>query len=155
MKAGIGYDIHRLVPGRKLVLGGVEIPHSTGLLGHSDADVLLHSIADALLGAMAKGDIGRHFPDTDPRYKGISSMVLLEKVAGMLEGDGLKTVNVDAVVIAEQPRIAPHVEAMRENISGVLGVDISGVNIKATTNEGMGDIGRGEAIAVYSVAVVE
>ncbi len=136
MRIGMGYDVHRLVEGRPLVIGGVTIPYALGLLGHSDADVLLHAIADALLGAAALGDIGKHFPDTDPAYKGISSLILLEKVGKLLEENMFYIENVDATIIAQAPKMRPHIDQMRENIAKALGVDIEQVNIKATTEEG-------------------
>jgi 2-C-methyl-D-erythritol 2,4-cyclodiphosphate synthase len=152
---GFGYDIHRFGDGRKLFLGGIEIPFDKGLLGHSDADVLLHAIADALLGACALGDIGRHFPDTDPRYKNISSLVLIENVVRLLEDHHFGIVNIDATLVLEQPRIAPFVERMRNAIAPVLRVTIEQISIKATTNEKIGSLGAGEGIAAYAVASVE
>ncbi len=152
---GIGYDTHRLVEGRKLILGGVEIPHSKGLLGHSDADVLCHAVADALLGAVAAGDIGRHFPNTDASIEGISSLEILRRTRQILAEGNARPVNVDAMVVAEAPKIAPHVEAMRLNLSEVLQLPLDRVSIKATTNEGMGFLGRGEGISVMAVAGVE
>ncbi len=154
-RSGIGYDIHQLVPGRKLILGGVEIPHSTGLEGHSDADVLAHAIADALLGAVGLGDIGRHFPNTDESIRGISSMDILEGVAQLLRGHGAKTINIDATVIAEAPKIGPHVSAMQSRIARALSMKESDISIKATTNERLGAMGRGEGIAAMAVATVE
>ena len=154
-RSGIGYDIHRLVPGRKLILGGVEIPHSTGLEGHSDADVLSHAIADALLGAVGLGDIGGHFPNTDESIRGISSMDILKGVAELLNRHGARTINVDASIIAEAPKIAPHVAAMRHNIARALSLSEHDVSIKATTNERLGAMGRGEGIAAMAVASVE
>jgi 2-C-methyl-D-erythritol 2,4-cyclodiphosphate synthase len=148
---GIGYDIHRLAEDRRLVLGGVEIPHERGLLGHSDADVLVHAIMDALLGAAGLGDIGRHFPDSDPALKGISSLILLERVGGLLRREGLRPLNIDSTVIAEAPRLAPWIPEMRRRIAGALGLGPERVNVKATTNEGMGSIGHGEGIAAYAV----
>ena len=155
MKVGIGYDIHRLMEGRKLILGGVEIPHIKGLFGHSDADVLLHAISEAMLGAAGLGDIGRHFPNDDPRYKGASSADLLEKVNSIVKGKKYSVNNVDVVVVAEEPKIARFVESMRKKISGVLKINTSSINIKATTNEGVGSIGRGEAISSYAVVTLE
>lgn len=152
MYFGIGYDVHRLAEGRRLVLGGVEIPHERGLLGHSDADVLLHSIMDALLGAAGLGDIGRHFPDSDPLLQGISSLTLLERVAAMLEKQGLRVLNVDSTVIAEAPRLAPWIPEMRRRIAEPLNLPPERVNVKATTNEGLGFTGREEGIAAYAVA---
>ena len=141
MRVGIGYDIHRLVKGRKLIIGGVEIPFEKGLLGHSDADVLVHSICDALLGAMGLGDIGQHFPDTDEKYKGISSMELLKKVVEKVKKGKFKIINIDANIIAEKPKLLPYIEEMKKNIRKILGKDVS-VNIKARTNEGLGEIIR-------------
>lgn len=152
---GIGYDVHPLVEGRKCILGGVEIPYSKGLDGHSDADVLLHAIADALLGAIGEGDIGRHFPNTDARWKGAPSRVFLEEARRMIEARGGRIVNVDATVIAEAPRVLPHAPAMKVNIGRALALDAGRVNLKATTNEMMGFIGRGEGIAAFAVASVE
>lgn len=154
MKIGIGYDIHRLVEERKLFLGGVEIPYIKGLIGYSDGDVVLHAIADALLGAMALGDIGQHFPNTDPDYKDIPSSQILKKVAQLVSDKKLKVNNIDTAVIAEEPKIMPFKDKMVETIAGILGVDRSVVNIKATTNEGVGAMGRGEAIAAYAVATL-
>jgi len=154
MRIGIGYDVHRLAAGRGLVLGGVAIPHEKGLLGHSDADVLLHAISDALLGAAAKGDIGRHFPDTDQRYKGISSIVLLEQVRKLIAGEGYTVNNVDATIVAERPKMAPHIGDMRSNIASTLQIEIDAVNVKATTTEGLGFTGTGEGIAAYAVCTV-
>jgi len=154
MRAGTGYDVHRLVEGRKLILGGVDIPHEKGLLGHSDADVLLHAVADALLGAAGLGDIGRHFPDTDPAYKGVSSRLLLSEVAAKLKAAGLAVGNVDSVIIAEKPRLARFIPQMRKNIADDLGVREDAVNVKATTTEGLGPSGRGEGIAAHAVCVL-
>ena len=155
IKCGIGYDAHRLVAGRKLVLGGVEIPHSVGLDGHSDADVLAHAIADALLGAIGESDIGHHFPNTDDNIRGISSIVILERVRQLLTSKRAKANNVDATLIAEAPKIAPHIPAMRQRIARALELDVTCVSIKATTNEGLGTIGRGEGMAAMAVAAVE
>ena len=155
MRVGIGYDIHRLMEGKKLVLGGVEIPFIKGLVGYSDADVLLHAIADAMLGAASLGDIGLHFPDTDPNYKGARSADLLKKVNELVGQKGYRVNNADVVVIAEEPRIGPFVAGMKKKISEVLNIDQSQVNIKATTNESVGSIGRGEAIASYAVVTLE
>jgi len=154
MRVGIGYDIHRLVRGRKLIIGGVEIPFEKGLLGHSDADVLVHSICDALLGAMGLGDIGQHFPDTDEKYKGISSMKLLKEVMEKVKKGKFKIINIDANIIAEKPKLLPYIEEMKKNIRKILGKDVS-VNIKARTNEGLGEIGRGEAIASQSIVLLK
>ena len=155
IRSGVGYDIHRLVEGRKLVLGGVEIPHDRGLQGHSDADVLSHAIADALLGAMGEGDIGRHFPNTDDTIRGISSLEILRQVRSLLAEKNARATNIDATVIAEAPKLQTHVENMRAKIGAALGCDASRVNIKATTNEGLGAIGRNEGIACIATAVVE
>jgi 2-C-methyl-D-erythritol 2,4-cyclodiphosphate synthase len=153
-RIGIGYDIHRLVEGRKLILAGVEIPFQKGLLGHSDSDVLTHAICDALLGAAALGDIGTHFPDTDARYKGASSLDLLARVVEMIIEHGYRVANVDVVVIAEQPRLRPHIAAMRERLASALGVDLDSVSVKAKTSEGLESIGRGEAMAAQAVALL-
>jgi len=155
MRIGQGFDVHRLVAGRKLVVGGVEIAHDKGLLGHSDADVLLHAICDALLGAAALGDIGRHFPDSDPRYKGIDSRALLRHVAALLKERKLSVSNVDATIIAQAPRMAPHIPKMVANIAADLGIDGGRVNVKATTTEELGFTGRGEGIAAQAVCLVE
>lgn len=154
MRVGIGYDIHRLSDERKLVLGGVLLDHPKGLLGHSDADVLLHAIADALLGSVAAGDIGTHFPDTDDKYKGVSSLELLGEVAKILKDRKIQVVNVDSVIIAEEPKLSPHIHSMRENIAAALEVPVENISVKATTNERMGETGRQEAIAAYAVAMV-
>ncbi|MFZ3323406.1 MAG: 2-C-methyl-D-erythritol 2,4-cyclodiphosphate synthase [Usitatibacter sp.] len=155
MRIGQGFDVHQLVAGRKLVVGGVEIPHDKGLLGHSDADVLLHAICDAMLGAAALGDIGRHFPDSDARYKGIDSRRLLREVATLLRGRGHRVVNVDATIVAEAPRMSPHIPAMVSNIAADLAIDSSCVNVKATTTEKLGFTGRGEGIAAQAVCLIE
>jgi 2-C-methyl-D-erythritol 2,4-cyclodiphosphate synthase len=155
IRCGTGYDAHRLTAGRKLILGGVEISHERGLEGHSDADVLCHAIADALLGAIAEGDIGHHFPNTDESIRGISSLEILEKVSALLEAKKARAVNIDATLVAEAPKIAPHIPAMREKIAAALWIDTSCVSIKATTNEGLGAIGRGEGMAAMAVAMVE
>lgn len=155
MRIGIGYDVHRLVSGRKLMIGGVEIPSEAGLLGHSDADVLLHAICDALLGAACLGDIGRHFPDTAPKYKGISSLVLLEEVYRLLGEAGFEVNNIDATIVADKPKMAPHIRAMVENIAAVVKTDWSVVNVKATTTEGLGFTGRGEGMAAYAVCTIK
>ncbi|MDQ3198502.1 MAG: 2-C-methyl-D-erythritol 2,4-cyclodiphosphate synthase [Verrucomicrobiota bacterium] len=154
-RSGIGYDAHRFGEGRKLVLGGVEIPHERGLEGHSDADVLTHAIADALLGAIGERDIGHHFPNTDESIRGISSLKILRRVGEVLAEKNCRVANVDATLIAEAPKIGPHLEAMRTKISTALGIDLSRVGLKATTNEGMGAIGRGEGMAAMAVASVE
>jgi 2-C-methyl-D-erythritol 2,4-cyclodiphosphate synthase len=155
MRIGQGFDVHALVPGRRLVIGGVEIAHEKGLLGHSDADVLLHAICDALLGAAALGDIGRHFPDTDPRYKGIDSRELLRHVAALLRDRGFSVSNVDATIVAQAPRMAPHVPRMVANIASDLAIDASRVNVKATTTESLGFTGRGEGIAAQALCLLE
>ena len=153
-RAGIGYDLHRLVEGRPLILGGVTIPFERGLLGHSDADAVCHAITDAVLGAAGAGDIGRHFPDNDPQWKGASSIDLLGRAAAMVRAAGLEVGNVDATVIAERPKLAPYVDAMRANVATALGIDAGHVSIKGKTNEGVGELGRGEAIAVHAIALV-
>jgi 2-C-methyl-D-erythritol 2,4-cyclodiphosphate synthase len=155
MRIGHGYDVHRLVVGRKLILGGVDIPYEKGLLGHSDADVLLHAISDAILGAIGEGDIGRHFPDTDPRYKGADSLKLLAHVMKLAEGKGFRLGNVDATIVAQRPKLASHIPLMRQNIAGVLSAEIDRINVKATTTEELGFAGRGEGIAAYAVALME
>ena len=152
---GIGYDVHQLVAGRKLFLGGVEIPHTKGLDGHSDADALMHAICDAVLGALGESDIGHFFPNTDPRWKNARSHVFLEEAARQVKFREGRIVNIDATIIAQQPKVAPHVRSMRENIAGALGVNIARVGIKATTNENLGFVGRGEGIAAMAVASVE
>ena len=154
MRIGQGFDVHQLVAGRKLVIGGVEIPHEKGLLGHSDADVLLHAICDALLGAAALGDIGKHFPDSDPRYKGIDSRELLRHVAELVRGQGYEIGNVDATIIAQAPRMAPHIAKMVQNIASDLQVGTAEVNVKATTTEELGFSGRGEGIAAQAVCLI-
>ena len=151
----MGYDVHRLVEERDLILGGVRIPYEKGLLGHSDADVLLHAIMDALLGAAALGDIGRHFPDTDPAYKGASSLRLLARVGELIGKEGCVVGNIDATIIVQKPKMAPHIEEMRKNVAETLGIDISQVNIKATTEEGLGFTGTGEGISSQAVAALE
>ena len=155
IRIGHGYDVHRLVEGRKLILGGVEIPHETGLLGHSDADVLLHAIADSILGAAALGDIGKLFPDSDPQYKGADSMVLLRRVKVHLATAGYRVVNVDATVIAQAPKLAPHIPAMRTGIARALGLELSAVSVKATTEEGLGFSGERLGIAAHAVCLIE
>jgi len=154
MRVGTGYDVHRLEQGRKLVMGGVDIPFEKGLLGHSDADVLLHAICDALLGAAGLGDIGKHFPDADQRYKGISSLKLLGEVRSLLEQKGFRVNNIDSTIVAERPRMAPHIPAMIGNIAEAVRVDVSAVNVKATTTEGLGFAGKGEGIAAYAVCSI-
>ena len=155
MRVGMGYDVHRLTEGRDLILGGVKIPYEKGLLGHSDADVLLHAVMDALLGAAALGDIGRHFPDTDPMYKGISSIRLLEHVGRLLEEERYLVENIDATIIAQRPKMLPHIESMRKNIAETLGISVDQVNIKATTEEGLGFTGTGEGISSQAVCLLE
>ena len=154
MRIGIGYDVHRLVEGRKLIIGGVEIPHEKGLLGHSDADVLLHAVCDALLGAAGLGDIGKHFPDSAVQYKGISSLLLLAEVRGLLDLKGYRVNNIDATIVAEQPKMAGNIPAMVANIASALQVEPSAVNVKATTTEGLGFAGKGEGIAAYAVCTI-
>jgi 2-C-methyl-D-erythritol 2,4-cyclodiphosphate synthase len=154
VRIGHGFDVHALVAGRKLIIGGVEIPHAKGLAGHSDADVLLHAICDALIGAAALGDIGRHFPDSDPRYKNIDSRELLRAVANLLREQGLRVVNIDSTIIAERPKMAPHIEAMRANIAADLEITPYDVNVKAKTAERLGALGREEGIAAEAVALV-
>ena len=152
---GMGYDVHQLVENRKLIIGGVDIPYEKGLLGHSDADVLLHAISDALLGAAALGDIGKHFPDTDPSYKGADSLKLLEEVGNLLAAKGYVVGNVDATIVAQKPKMLPHILQMRENIARVLRVDIDQINVKATTEEHLGFTGSGQGISSYAVAGIE
>jgi 2-C-methyl-D-erythritol 2,4-cyclodiphosphate synthase len=154
IRVGQGYDVHQLVEGRKLILGGVEIPYEKGLLGHSDADALLHAITDALLGAAGLGDIGRHFPDTDPRYKGADSRLLLRTTVALLAGHGWRPINVDATIIAQQPKLAPHVPAMVETIAADLGIEPNCINVKGKTNERLGYLGRGEAIEAQAVVLI-
>jgi len=155
MRVGLGYDVHRLVKGRRLIIGGVDIPYEKGLLGHSDADVLLHAISDALLGAAALGDIGKHFPDTDIQFKNADSLLLLDKVWELLDSKGFKVNNVDSVIIAERPKMAPHIPLMREKIAEALRVDIGDISVKATTTEGLDATGRGEGIAAQAVVGIE
>jgi 2-C-methyl-D-erythritol 2,4-cyclodiphosphate synthase len=155
MRVGMGYDAHRLVKGRKLILGGVEIPSTRGLLGHSDADVLVHAIMDALLGACALGDIGKHFPNTDKKYKGISSLALLAHVTALLRARKYRVVNVDASVVLEKPKLKEHFPAMQKKIAATLKVAVDLVSLKATTNEGMGFVGRGEGAAAWAVALIQ
>ena len=151
MRVGMGYDVHRLVEDRELIMGGVTIPYEKGLLGHSDADVLLHAIMDALLGAAALGDIGKHFPDTDPAYKGISSVKLLEEVGKKLENELFFIENIDATIIAQQPKMRPHIDTMRENIAKALKIELNQINVKATTEEGLGFTGTGEGISSQAI----
>jgi len=155
IRVGYGYDVHRLVEGRKLVLGGVDIPFEKGLLGHSDADVLLHAITDALFGAAALGDIGSHFPDTDPRYKGADSLKLLEACGKELREQGWRISNIDSTIVAQRPKLLPHVPQMRENIARVLGLEVSQVSVKGKTEEGLGFTGTGEGMAVHAVCLIE
>jgi len=154
-RVGIGYDIHRLERGLPLILGGVPLQHDEGLRAHSDGDALAHAIGDALLGAMALGDLGAHFPDTDPKYRGVSSLTLLERIRGLLQERGARVVNVDSTLILEAPRVQPHVAEMRERLAGALGVTPEWVSVKATSNEGLGSMGRKEGIAAMAVALVE
>jgi 2-C-methyl-D-erythritol 2,4-cyclodiphosphate synthase len=154
MRIGHGYDVHRLVEGRNLIMGGVDIPWNLGLLGHSDADVLLHAIADAILGALGEGDIGRHFPDTDAAYKGADSLKLLSQVMRLAESRGYRLGNLDATIIAQQPKMAPHITTMRTNIASVLNTTMEQVNVKATTEEGLGFSGRGEGISAHAVVLM-
>ena len=153
-RIGIGYDSHRLVEGRPLILGGEVVPHSAGLKGHSDGDALCHAITDAILGAAALGDIGRHFPDTDPQYKGANSLGLLVRAVGIVHEAGYVVENVDAVVLAERPKLLPHVDRIRARLAGALGVDVGAVSVKGKTNEGMGEVGRAEGMAVHAVALL-
>ena len=155
MRVGLGYDVHKLVEGRDLIIGGVQIPYEKGLLGHSDADVLLHAIMDALLGAAALGDIGKHFPDTDPKYKGISSIKLLEYVRELIDDELYVVGNIDATIIAQRPKMAPYIEQMKKNVANALAIEVSQVNIKATTEEGLGFTGRGEGISAQAIASLE
>ncbi len=155
MRIGHGYDVHRLVEGRKCIIGGVDIPHETGLDGHSDADVLVHAVMDALLGALALGDIGKHFPDTDPRYKGADSMGLLRHVAALIAKEGYRLGNLDATVLAQAPKLAPHIMQMRENIAAALGCEVSRVSVKATTEEKLGFTGAKQGIAAHCVCLLE
>ena len=154
MRVGHGYDVHRLVPGRKLILGGVEIPHHLGLLGHSDADVAAHALCDALLGAAALGDIGQHFPDTDPAYAGADSLVLLGRVVELLRAEGWQVGNTDLTILAQRPKLMPHIPQMRQNLARAMGVPVTAVSVKATTEEGLGFTGREEGIAAHAVALL-
>ena len=155
LRIGMGYDVHKLVEDRKLILGGVEIEHTLGLLGHSDADVLVHAIMDALLGAIAGGDIGKHFPDTDPQYKGISSIKLLEHVKGILDRKGAVIHNIDATIIAQKPKMAPHIMTMRENIAAALNIKVDQINVKATTEEGLGFTGNQQGISSQAIVLLD
>ena len=154
MRIGTGYDVHKLAEGRRLIIGGVDIPYEKGLLGHSDADVLVHAIMDALLGAAALGDIGKHFPDTDEKYKGADSLMLMREVRLILEENGFGIVNVDSTIIAQAPKMKPHIEQMRQNIADALQVDVSCVSVKATTEERLGFTGRGEGISAQAVCLI-
>lgn len=155
MRIGLGYDVHRLVEGRDLIIGSVKIPYEKGLLGHSDADVLLHAIMDSLLGASALGDIGKHFPDTDEKFKGISSIKLLEEVGKLLLSNGYSINNIDSSIIAQKPKMAPFIQQMRENIANALNIDLMQINVKATTEEGLGFTGNGEGISSQSICLLE
>lgn len=155
MRVGMGYDVHRLTEGRRLILGGVDIPYEKGLLGHSDADVLVHAVMDALLGAAALGDIGKHFPDTDPAYEGISSIKLLENVGSLLDEKGYVIENIDATIIAQKPKMLPHIQKMRENIASALKIETDQVNVKATTEEGLGFTGGGAGISSQAICALE
>lgn len=155
IRVGHGYDVHRLTEGRRLILGGVDIPWEKGLLGHSDADVLTHAVMDALLGAAGLGDIGKHFPDTDPAFAGADSLMLLARVVELLEQEGLAVGNVDATILAQRPKLAPHIPQMRENLARIMAVDPRQVNVKATTEEGLGFTGGGEGMAAHAVALIE
>ena len=155
MRIGHGYDVHKLVEGRDLILGGVKIQHKLGLLGHSDADVLLHAVSDALLGAAGLGDIGRHFPDTDPRYKGADSLKLLENVVEKVRQEGYRVSNIDVTMIAQKPKLLPHIPQMRENIARAVGVDVKRINVKATTEEKLGFTGSEEGMACHAVCLLE
>ena len=155
MRIGHGYDVHKLAENRKLIIGGVDIPYEKGLLGHSDADVLLHAVCDALLGAAALGDIGKHFPDTDDRFKGIDSMLLLKNVAELLRKEGYKVVNIDSTILAQRPKLAPYILKMRENIAEAVGINTDCVSVKATTEEGLGFTGEGLGIAAHAVCLID
>jgi len=155
MRVGIGYDIHPLGTGRKLILGGIEIPHTQGLVGHSDADALVHAVCDAVLGAMGEGDLGMHYPSSDPRYKAISSLLLLEEIAGMLTKKGYRIVNIDTVIIAQAPRLGPHLAAMQARMAEVLKIEREAVNVKVKSGEGLDAVGREEAIATQAVCLIE
>lgn len=155
IRIGQGYDVHRLVEGRKLIIGGVDIPHNVGLLGHSDADVLLHAISDAILGAAALGDIGKHFPDTDPKFKGADSLVLLSHCGKLVREKGYRINNIDATIVAQRPKMSPHIQTMRENIARALEIEINQVNVKATTEEKLGFTGTEQGISSYAAALIE
>ena len=154
MRIGMGYDVHKLVENRDLILGGVKIPYELGLLGHSDADVLIHAIMDSLLGASALGDIGKHFPDTDPKYKGISSIELLKEVGKLLKDNNFTIGNIDSTIIAQKPKMAPHIESMRKNIANALNISVNQINVKATTEEGLGFTGEGKGISSQSICLL-
>ena len=154
MRVGLGYDVHKLVEGRKLIIGGVNVPHEKGLLGHSDADVLIHAVMDSILGALALGDIGKHFPDTDEKYKGADSMKLLEFVNNLINEKGYEINNIDSIIIAQSPKMAPHIQNMRENIAKALNTSIENINVKATTEEGLGFTGAKEGIAAQSICLL-
>lgn len=155
MRTGMGYDVHRLVEERKLIIGGVDIPYEKGLLGHSDADVLLHAISDSLLGAAALGDIGKHFPDSDPKYKGADSLMLLSEVGKMLDDECYIIQNIDATIVAQEPKMRPYIDTMRKNIADALGIDISQVSVKATTEEGLGFTGNKEGISAFCICLLD
>lgn len=155
IRIGQGYDVHRLVEGRRLIIGGVDIPHNVGLLGHSDADVLLHAISDAILGAAALGDIGKHFPDTDPKFKGADSLVLLSHCGKLVREKGYRINNIDATIVAQRPKMVPHIQTMRENIARALEIEINQVNVKATTEEKLGFTGTEQGISSYAAALIE
>lgn len=154
MRVGLGYDVHKLVEGRKLIIGGVNVPHEKGLLGHSDADVLIHAIMDGMLGALALGDIGKHFPDTDEKYKGANSMKLLEYVNHLINEKGYEINNIDSIIVAQSPKMAPHIEQMRRNIATVLNTDINNISVKATTEEGLGFTGEKQGISSQSICLL-
>ena len=154
MRVGLGYDVHKLVDGRKLIIGGVDIPHEKGLLGHSDADVLVHAVMDSILGALALGDIGKHFPDTDEKYKGADSIKLLEFVYNLIDEKGYAIGNIDCTIIAQSPKMAPHIQSMRENIAKALNTSVENINVKATTEEGLGFTGAKEGIAAQSICLL-
>ena len=155
MRVGMGYDVHKLVEGRPLIIGGVEIPYESGLLGHSDADVLLYAVTDSILGAAALGDIGKHFPDTDPAYKGADSLVLLKEAVRIVSEAGFRIVNIDSTIIAQRPKMRPYIDDMRANIARAAGIDISCINVKATTEEGLGFTGKGEGISSQSICMID
>ncbi|NLW21784.1 MAG: 2-C-methyl-D-erythritol 2,4-cyclodiphosphate synthase [Tissierellia bacterium] len=154
MRVGIGYDVHRLIEGRKLIIGGVEIPYERGLLGHSDADVLVHALMDSILGALGLGDIGKHFPDTDKEYKDISSLILLERVYNLMQEAGYRIGNIDTIIVAQEPKLAPYIEEMKKNIGNILNTPLSNINIKATTTEKLGFEGKKEGIGAHSICLL-